>query len=446
MPGPAALEPFSPVSLSGLSPAVRAQIGSAQDIWRRNPNDARVNLETARILLAYEYQSAAVSLLRRAAAFAPQNFAAVYLLAWTEAAEGNRSAALDAYNRALALNPEYLPARLKRAELLFQLGESRKSIREYRRILKQHRLQAQAHFGLGRVLAAAGDWKAAIAAYNDACWRDDRFAAAHYALAEAYQRCGDTEQSRRHRALYAAYRNEEPPLADEILEQVHALNQSARGLKDRIQKLVEAEAWRDAADLLERAVANEPSYLAGHVNLVTCYGKLGEMDKAEAHYRAALSLSPASPELQNARGVIFAARGRHAEARRSFLAALASDPYHSGAYQNLGLLEYEEGRLAAALRHYQSAVSIAPSSAGSWIMIGTIHLQEGRDREAREAFLRAVRPDRAAESMLRQINAAYKKANDWQGWTAFAEAAMHRAEEAGMQDVKALLAGTLQPR
>ncbi len=426
--------------MSPLTPGVRAQLRTLSAEFKANPADARANLNLAKALVAYESYIAAEGYLRRATILDSKDHQSAYLLGWVLAAQGDRESAVADFDRALKLKPGSLPANLARADALRRLGRNPEAEKSFRRILKDHPAQPHAQFGLGNVLLSTGSYGEAIAVLQDLCSANPRFGAAHYTLAEAHRKAGDRERAASQLAAYKASPTREPALDDEIIQGIKDLNRSHQGLYNRSLRVASSGDWKQAAQLLEEAVSEDPNFLVGHVNLVTCYAHLGDVKKTDEHYRRALALSPDSAELQNTRGLVDKVAGRNAEARKYFLRAIETDPNHYTSYENLGQISFEAGDLASALRSYEKSAAIAPHSSRSWIMLGTIHLKQKRQEQARDAFLQVLRLGPDAEPAIQSVMSAYKAADEGLGWNAFARAAIDRAKQLGLTTIQLQLA------
>ena len=327
--------------MSPLTPGVRAQLATLTADFKARPTDAVANVNLARALLAYELYGSAEGYLRRASALNPQDLDSVYLLGWVHALVGKRDEALADFDRALRLRPDHPQTMLRRADLLRRMDKLREAEQAFRRILKIYPDQPTARFGLGNVLLASGQYQDAIGVLRALVTAYDWFGAAHYTLALAYRKVGDEVHANGQFAAYQASRTWEPQFEDPVLEQIKDMNRGHQRLFERSLKSAAAGNWAQAAELLEEATSEDPNFLVGHVNLITCYAHLGNAPKVEEHYRKALALSPASAELQNTQGLVSQVSGRFAEARAHFLKAIESDPSHYSSHENLGLLSFE---------------------------------------------------------------------------------------------------------
>lgn len=94
-----------------------------------------------------------------------------------------------------------------------------------------------------------------------------------------------------------------------------------------------------ALEKLQRAVQQSPELPEAHSAIALVYGRLGEALDADRHYRRALQLSPADPDIQNNYGVFLCGQKRYDEAEQFFLRAAESPRYRTpeAAWTNAGV-------------------------------------------------------------------------------------------------------------
>jgi tetratricopeptide (TPR) repeat protein len=114
----------------------------------------------------------------------------------------NPSAALDAYQHALAREPHHAGAWVNRGRLLHALGRIDEAERVYRRGLESCGTDALLWFNLGVLLEDSGRARAALEAYQSAVGADPAFADGHYNLARLYEQLGKTQHAIRHLGQY----------------------------------------------------------------------------------------------------------------------------------------------------------------------------------------------------------------------------------------------------
>lgn len=84
------------------------------------------------------------------------SFRWVYYLGWAQASLGHFDEAALTLCRALCLDADYLPARLRLADSLLAKGKLEEVEGAYERITKDHPKCAPAQYGLGRAFVAFG--------------------------------------------------------------------------------------------------------------------------------------------------------------------------------------------------------------------------------------------------------------------------------------------------
>jgi len=109
----------------------------------------------------------------------------------------------------------------------------------------------------------------------------------------------------------------------------------------------QASLYRDQRTLFEAVVEQNPGAWGAHVVLGNEAYSRGELDQAEAHYRAALRLNPVYWEAVNGLGIVRATRGELEPAIASFKRVLELRPEHAHARRNLRLAQRQLQRRAA---------------------------------------------------------------------------------------------------
>lgn len=114
--------------------------------------------------------------------------------------------AIDAYRRALDIDPDHAAAHLNLGRLLHEAEDLEAAERHYRAALDGDE-GATAHFNLAVVLEDQGRDDEARATYVELLDDDDTYADAHYNLAGLYERLGQRDAALRHLKAYKSLRD-----------------------------------------------------------------------------------------------------------------------------------------------------------------------------------------------------------------------------------------------
>jgi len=137
---------------------------------------------------------------------APQDSDAIGADEWFENALGVEStdpvAALDAYQRAIGLEPDLVAAWINWGRLLHSLGLPKDAEGVYRRALQQCGSDSLLWFNLGVLLEEQGHTEPALDAYQRAIGEDPNLADCHYNLARLYESLGKPQHAIRHFGQY----------------------------------------------------------------------------------------------------------------------------------------------------------------------------------------------------------------------------------------------------
>jgi len=122
--------------------------------------------------------------------------------------DGNQKAeAIEAYERALCVDPQRVDALINCGTLFYESGNLTKASEYFRRALAADEQNSQAHFNLGSVLEEVGDVDAARKHLRLAVRLDPDYPDAQYNLAYVCEKLGAFDEAREH---WQAYINLDP--------------------------------------------------------------------------------------------------------------------------------------------------------------------------------------------------------------------------------------------
>jgi TolB-like protein/Flp pilus assembly protein TadD len=148
-----------------------------------------------------------------------------------------------------------------------------------------------------------------------------------------------------------------------------------------------AGANRKARAAAERAIAEDPNSADAHVALGQILVSVDLNAKgAEAEYRRALELDPASAEPKIGLASVIADFGQIEKAVELLQQAVQLEPLSTNAHFDLARLLTSLGRYDEAVRSVNKAIQLQPGGAGTWEMLALVEAKRGDG----EAALRAA--------------------------------------------------------
>ncbi|MBI1246179.1 MAG: tetratricopeptide repeat protein [Alphaproteobacteria bacterium] len=347
-----------------------------EKVARDAPALADAHYLTGAVLSQLGRDGEAIGPIERALALSPDVAAyhGAYALALKGA--GRHGDALAAFARQIALAPADADARFNYANALAE-SDAVAAERAWRAALELQPDHPGAAVNLGNLLAARGDWAAALAAFE----RAPGTAAARVGAAAALVETGKPEsaqaQARAALALEpaneAAWRNLGIALAatGRVDEALAAYANAGEGIETRVAAgaaLASVHRYADAARLLADATRVGPENFGAWLNLGTALAGQGRYASAREAFSAALRLRPGSAKaLANlANAELYC--GDAAAARPHFAAARGADPADPAAASSaLYALNYDEAlpaaELVAAHRAWGESLPRAPRPA-----------------------------------------------------------------------------------
>jgi predicted TPR repeat methyltransferase len=161
------------------------------------------------------------------------------------------------------------------------------------------------------------------------------------------------------------------------------------GPDERMQAAIGAQRKGDldAAEAAYRAILDdEPDQPDALHFLGLLHFQLGRPEEAIALIRRSIDRNPANPSALTNLGNILKLVDRRDEAARAYMAAIQVDGNHADALNNLGLLVREADEFPKAIELFRQAVGADPNHPEAWHNLGISLMLTGRKEEAAEAF------------------------------------------------------------
>lgn len=377
------------------------------------PADAQAAGALGRALQAWDQLEDAHQAYLRAQALSPKAFEWLYLDAVVLYRLARHDEAAGQFRRALALSPDYLPARIKLADAAFRIGR----MDEAREIFEALRLGALtrpfAEYGLGLIAAGEGRHEAAITHLLRAIELFPEWGEAHYALALSYNRLGRIEDAERAMAARLRHGASGPGLEDPVLATTSTVRDDAIAALQRGIKLDQDGDRAGAIAAHEEAVTKDPSFAQAHLNLILLYGRAANWAKVDEHYRQAVALGYSLADVHYNYGYAQQLQDRWDQAEAAYRRAIDSHPHHFRAHVNLAVALERRKDLEGAAAHFRLAADAEPTSRPARFYLARVLLELQRVPEAIAELEKILEPrDVEAPTYLHALAIAYAEAGN----------------------------------
>jgi tetratricopeptide (TPR) repeat protein len=300
----------------------------------------------------------------------------VHLPANILAGNGRLDEALPLFRRAVALAPDYLPARLRLADTLLKSNQTAEAARVYGEALARHQDEPFALLGLARVAVASGDWDKArdytrrsLAAHPD-------FIGGLVFAVTVHEHFGETAEANAIRARISTreYTDVSDPWLDGVIDDCYdsyRLSVAAAVALARGDPTT-AERW------LLRAIAFSPQPAAFHRQLGKLYTRSKNDAAARRHFQDATRLAPTDSDAWALLVDLLSSTGDRAGAYRAVVAGLASCPDSRALHYAYGHMLTEDRRFPQAMVELRAAKRLQPNEANAYVDLALIHFQLGQ--------------------------------------------------------------------
>ena len=293
----------------------------------------------------------------------------------------NAEAAIDAYDKAISIDPTRVAAYTNRGSAKAYLGRYQDAIADHDRAIQLKPDLAEAYNNRGSA-------KTKLELYNEAIADHDRAIQLKPDLAEAYNNRGNAKTGLGRYNEAIADHNRAIRLKSDFAE---AYNNRGNA-KSKLERYDKAIADYD------KAVRFKPDYAEAYSNRGNAKSSLERYDDAFADYDTAIQISPNYASAYSNRGSVKGNLGRYDEAMADYEKAIQIRPDFAEAYFNCGSAKSNLGRYDEAIADYDRAIQIKAEYAEAFYNRGIAKDRLDLAQEARSDIQSALALARDAKN------------------------------------------------
>jgi tetratricopeptide (TPR) repeat protein len=168
---------------------------------------------------------------------------------------------------------------------------------------------------------------------------------------------------------------------------------------------VEHERYREAEVFLKKAVELAPDYTRAWVDLANVQRHLDKHEEALASARRVVEQSPGKAEAHMLLGTVLGSAGEHEAAIQAFEQVLAMEPDRGGALLTLAHHLKTIGRQQEAIDRYRECLAMHPENGEAWWSLANLKTFHFRDDEIDRMQQQVQHPDLPDDARLQIHNA-----------------------------------------
>lgn len=375
------LQPVPEVSVDMLNQDARDQLTQARktvlDVLAQQENDAELADAYGELGALYQVQhvyTAADLCYRNARTLAPGNFRWTYLHGYLADVNGETRQAIELYEAARQIRPDYLAVTLRLADAWLDLNEQDRAAAAYREVEGERGLQAAAAYGLGQVALLQRDHAAAIDHFEQALALQPEANRIHYSLATALRASGRDEEARTHLQQLG---DRQPVITDPLVDSLQSLERGSRVYFSQAMKASRKRDYAAARDAFARGLEREPDNRDARISYARTLYLTDDSAGAEKELLQVLAQAPDNTLARYLLGVLTEEAGDAAAATDHYRQVLKREPAHAGANFYLANQLYRSGQPDEAARHYATTLASDAENFAAYPAYAGVLLQTG---------------------------------------------------------------------
>jgi len=375
-------------ALSQLPEVLRTRLATADARARHRLGASRGLAELSRLYHANGFLDEASRCYSGLEQIDPSEPRWPHLHATILAGYGDIEPALGLWHKVQELAPDYLPARLRRADGLFKANRREEAAVAYEEILQRERDNPYALLGLARLDLEASRWDKARQRLEQVVSKTN-YTLGYDLIVSLYERMGLNQRANAIRAMAkasGAYRDTPDPWLDGLLDDCFDPYRLSLAAGTIARDGDPAAAIR----LLERAVGIAPNDVSVRFQLGTLLVTRGQLGAAQEQLERCTTLSPDFADGWANLSSLLARQGQAPAADRILAEGLKRCPQSPGLHLMLARNHRQAGRLEEAIVEFQKSIALRPNEADTYIELGNLYVSVGREADALREMARGL--------------------------------------------------------
>ena len=357
------LQPVIQVDLSPLKPdeqtAIRDKRAEVEALLLSGDTSARALAsqygKLGNLYLTHDLFTSADACYNNAIRLHPGHFPWLYYSGYLAQENGNMETALARYEQAIELDPDYLTAKYRLAQVYLDLNRPDEASALYTSLLASPKLQAAAHNGMGQVMLMRQDYPVAIQHFTKALELAPEANQIHYPLALALRASGKKDQAKQHLQQMGKI---EITIDDPLIEQLEELKNPANRHFVAAMSAVLKKNYVDSLGDFRKGLEYAPDNSAARTSYARVLYLTNDRKEARAQLNTVIAKDPDKTLALFLLAVLEDESNNTEQAAKLYKRVLALDPQHQGAHFFIGSYYLKNSDYKDAIRHYEAATAV----------------------------------------------------------------------------------------
>ncbi len=375
--------------LAGLEKPVREQILKARDNVRQNPDSADALGILGVLYQIYGMNEAAESAYAAAIEKAPDNFRWHYYLAYVLLNSGKYADAVGGFEKAVKLEPYYLPAKVSLGIAQLRSGEQFAAIDTLKPLREAHPDDPMINYVLGIAYKEAGEFIWAVEYLKPLLDKNPQFGGVRAALAASFKGLGQEDTAA---GLVEGWplNADIPILRDPVYGEIYRFETGTDAENRRGIGLLGGGLPEKAIKHFEKALEFDPESRIAKVGRIDCLTAMEKYEEAEAVLKDILKVDDRDLPALVRLGHLYIAQSKYDDVQPVLKKAVSIDSDNTTVLTMLVKLAMKREKYDDAVTHLKRIVEILQTNGNAYCELGKALILTGDDASAEQAFLKSL--------------------------------------------------------
>lgn len=303
------------------------------------------------LYLTHDLYTSADACYKNAMQLAPGHFPWAYYSAYLAQENGDLPVALSRLHQAVEIDPEYLPAQYRLAQVNLDMNRSEEAYALFNALLGDAAFKAAAHNGLGQVFLQKQEYTRAAEHFTQALQLAPEATSIHYPLALSLRASGEQQLAKQHLQQFG---KREIVINDPLVNALEALKDPASRHFVAAMSAILKKEYANAISEFESGLEYEPENTAARTSYARALYLNNDKEQSREQLNQVIAQEPDKILALFLLALLNDESNDDKEAAKLYERVIKLDPAHEGAHFFLGNYYLRINDYRNAIKHYET--------------------------------------------------------------------------------------------